>query len=144
MRLSAENHPAIVSPLVATCTTWAEARATLDLLSSKGVPRRALSVVAEGLRRAPGETRTVRDTAAVVCAVSVAALLGFAAGLAGDLLVLLPRACSAPSWVPSLAGRRRSGTGREDRSRSWPVGSTWSRACPTPPGRPRWWQRVAP
>lgn len=40
----------VVSPLVASCPTFKEATRTVDYLCDLGVPRRTLSVVAEGLR----------------------------------------------------------------------------------------------
>ncbi len=76
--------PTVVSPLVATCGSFREAKRTVDELCGSGVPRQALTVVAEGLTAVSegldGYQRSTVRTGSESGAL-VGAALGFAWGL---------------------------------------------------------------
>ena len=78
------------SPLVASCPTFEEATRTVDYLCDFGVPRRALSVVAEGLRPAShdGGGSDKRPVVRAGFGWVAGAVVGLAAGLSAGGPVL--------------------------------------------------------
>jgi hypothetical protein len=107
----------VASPLVASCPTLKEARRTVEFICDRGVPREAVSVVAEGLRPAceVSEGSVTRSAAWAWCGWVAGALVGVVAGVSvagpvvGALVAVLCGLCGGvatvilsctPRWSP--------------------------------------------
>lgn len=105
----------VASPLVASCPTFMEATRTVDYLCDRGVPRRASSVVAEGLRPASAgsEERVMRPGARAWCGWVAGAVVGVVAGLSvggpvvGAVMAALCGLCGGVATVISCRARQR-------------------------------------
>ena len=109
----------VASPLVASCPTFKEATRTVDYLCDNGVPRRALSVVADGLRPASedGRGNDKRPGFRAGCGWVAGAVVGLVAGLSaggpvlGALMAVICALCGEAVTATSSRFRAQASAG---------------------------------